>query len=146
MTEQARQPFAFGRQGSIGIVALSADVEKMSLFDMSQAVQPILDELRADPVSGLVFDLTQVRWAGSWVIGILSRLHSRAAEQHLSASAQGLSPPFPDRVSDRAADKLPAVVAGATGLVRETLHTLCLDTVWRLCGTRAEALAALSSD
>ena len=79
--------------------------------------------MRADPPTGLIFDLSQVDYVGSVFLSFLLRCHKRVKEHGSEV-----------------------VVAGASARARELLHMTALDTLWALYNTRSEAIAALTGD
>jgi anti-sigma B factor antagonist len=123
MAEPTSQPFQIERHGDIAIITPSPEVEKMPENLMEQAAQMVLSPLRADPPTGLVFDLSKVDYVGSVFLSFLLRCHKRVKEHGSEV-----------------------VVAGASAKARELLHMTALDTLWALYNTRKEAIAALASD
>ena len=123
MAESQKKPFQIERIGEIAIITPSPDVEKMPDTMMEQAAQMVLAPLRANPPSGLIFDLSQVDYFGSTFLSFLLRCHKRVKEHGSEV-----------------------VVAGASQKARELLHMTALDTLWALYSTRSEAMAALSGD
>jgi anti-sigma B factor antagonist len=121
--QSSRQPFLIERVGEIAVITPSPDVENMPDNLMEQAAQTVLAPLRADPPTGLIFDLRQVDYVGSVFLSFLLRCHKRVKEHGCEV-----------------------VVAGASSRARELLHMTALDTLWALYGTRAEALEALGGD
>src|SRR5262245_45184530 len=117
------QSFRIERHGDIAVIIPSPEVEKMPEPLMEQAAQMVLAPLRADPPSGLVFDLSNVDYVGSVFLSFLLRCHKRVKEHGSEV-----------------------VVAGASERARELLHMTALDTLWALYGTRKEALEALGGD
>ena len=111
------------RHGDIAVVIPSPEVERMPENLMEQAAQLVLAPLRADPPSGLIFDLSQVDYVGSVFLSFLLRCHKRVKEHGSEV-----------------------VVAGASPRARELLHMTALDTLWALYDTRAEAVEALAGD
>jgi anti-anti-sigma factor len=123
MAEPSSQPFQIERHGDIAIITPSPEVEKMPENLMEQAAQMVLAPLRADPPTGLIFDLSKVDYVGSVFLSFLLRCHKRVKEHGSEV-----------------------VVAGASAKARELLHMTALDTLWALYNTRKEALAALTAD
>jgi len=117
------QSFLLERHGDIAVVTPSPEVEKMPENLMEQAAQMVLAPLRADPPTGLIFDLSKVDYVGSVFLSFLLRCHKRVKEHGSEV-----------------------VVAGASAKARELLHMTALDTLWALYNTRKEALAALTAD
>lgn len=132
MVEPARPPFPFERRGSIGILTLLMDVERLPEWEIDRAVGPVLEALKQRPVTGLIIDLSQVGWVGSYLLGTLFRLYKRVVVP--CGTTGGLESPL---LQDR------FVVAGPSDMVRQLLELTCLATLWRLYSTRSEALAAL---
>ena len=120
MAETHSQPFQIERHGDIAIITPSPEVEKMPENLMEQAAQMVLAPLRADPPTGLIFDLSKVDYVGSVFLSFLLRCHKRFKE-----------------------DGSEIVLAGASERILELLHLTSLDTLWALYGTRQEALEAL---
>ena len=118
-----KQPFLIERHGDVAVITPSPDVEKMPDNLMEQAAQMVLAPLRADPPTGLVFDLSQVDYVGSVFLSFLLRCHKRVKEH----GCEG-------------------VVAGASPRARELLHMTALDTLWALYGSKKEALEVLGGD
>ena len=118
-----KQPFLIERHGDVAVITPSPDVEKMPDNLMEQAAQMVLAPLRADPPTGLVFDLSQVDYVGSVFLSFLLRCHKRVKEHGCEV-----------------------VVAGASPRARELLHMTALDTLWALYGSKKEALEALGGD
>jgi len=121
--ESHKKPFLVERIGDIAVITPSPDVEKMPDNQMEQAAQLVLAPLRAEPPTGLVFDLSQVDYVGSVFLSFLLRCHKRVKEHGSEV-----------------------VVAGASARARELLHMTALDTLWALYNSRQEALNALNSD
>ena len=121
--ESNKKPFLVERIGDVAVITPSPDVEKMPDSQMEQAAQLVLAPLRAEPPTGLVFDLSQVDYVGSVFLSFLLRCHKRVKEHGSEV-----------------------VVAGASPRARELLHMTALDTLWALYNSRQEALNALSSD
>jgi anti-anti-sigma factor len=124
--ETNKQPFIIERSGSGGeivIITPAPDVEKLPDNLMEQAAQLVLAPLRANPPTGLVFDLSQVDYVGSVFLSFLLRCHKRVKEHGCEV-----------------------VVAGASSKARELLHMTALDTLWALYDSREEAVEALSGD
>jgi anti-sigma B factor antagonist len=117
------QPFVIERHRDIAIITPSPEVEKMPENQMEQAAQLVLAPLKADPPTGLIFDLSKVDYFGSVFLSFLLRCHKRVKEHGSEV-----------------------VVAGASTQARELLHMTALDTLWALYANRSEALAALSGD
>jgi anti-anti-sigma factor len=117
------QSFNIERHGDIAVITPSPEVEKMPENLMEQAAQMVLAPLRADPPSGLIFDLSKVDYVGSVFLSFLLRCHKRVKEHGSEV-----------------------VVAGASNRARELLHMTALDTLWPLYSTRQEAIAALTGD
>src|SRR5690606_6407163 len=104
------------------VVIPSAEVEQMPESLINPAAQLVVDALKADPPSGLIFDLSTVDYVGSLFLSFLLHCHKRVKEQNPTAEV---------------------VVAGASKKARELLHLTALDTLWALYDTRAEAVEAL---
>ena len=121
--EQNKQYIGIERHGDIAVITPSPEVEKMPENLMEQAAQMVLSPLRADPPTGLIFDLSKVDYVGSVFLSFLLRCHKRVKEHGSEV-----------------------VVAGASPRARELLHMTALDTLWPLYATRAEAMAALTGD
>src|SRR5688572_17274474 len=117
------QVFRIERHGDVAVIIPSADVEKMPENLMEQAARMVLDPLKADPPSGLIFDLSGIDYVGSVFLSFLLRCHKRVKEHGSEV-----------------------VVAGASARARELLHMTALDTLWALYSTRGEALDALGGD
>ncbi|MBI1918456.1 MAG: STAS domain-containing protein [Planctomycetes bacterium] len=79
-SSQSKQPFLIERHGDIAVITPSPDVEKMADTLMEQAAQMVLAPLRADPPTGLIFDLSQVDYVGSVFLSFLLRCHKRVKE------------------------------------------------------------------
>ena len=118
-----KQPFLIERHGDVAVITPSPDVEKMPDNLMEQAAQMVLAPLRADPPTGLVFDLSQVDYVGSVFLSFLLRCHMLAKKHGSEVALVG--------PSDRA---------------RELLHLTALDTLWAIYRTRGEALEVLAMD
>src|SRR5262245_41377635 len=121
--ESNKKPFLIERIGDVAVITPSPDVEKMPDNLMEQAAQMVLAPLRAEPPSGLIFDLSQVDYVGSVFLSFLLRCHKRVKEHGSEV-----------------------VVAGASPRARELLHMTALDTLWAIYNTRQEALEALTGD
>jgi anti-anti-sigma factor len=121
--ESNKKPFLVERIGDIAVITPSPDVEKMPDNLMEQAAQMVLSPLRAEPPTGLIFDLSQVDYVGSVFLSFLLRCHKRVKEHGSEV-----------------------VVAGASPRARELLHMTALDTLWAIYNTRQEALEALTGD
>lgn len=114
------ESFKVTRVGDIAVIEPAPEVESMPENLIQQAAQMVLAPLREDPPSGLVIDLSKVKFFGSVFISFLLRCHTRV-KQHGSEM----------------------VLAGASDRIRELLHLTNLDTLWALYDTREEAIEAL---
>jgi anti-anti-sigma factor len=126
MAAPQKKPFIverMGPNGEIAIITPSPDVERMPDNLMEEAARTVLEPLRVNPPTGLIFDLSQVDYVGSVFLSFLLRCHKRVKEHGSEV-----------------------VVAGASPRARELLHMTALDTLWALYGTRKEALEALGGD
>ncbi len=119
------QSIKIERHGEIAIITPSPEVEKMHFNLMEEASRIVLDSLRADPPTGLIFDLSKVDYVGSVFLSFLLHCHKR--------------------VKDPGSDS-EVVVAGASKKARELLHMTALDTIWPLYDKRSDAIAALTGD
>ena len=117
------QSIKIERHGEIAIITPSPEVEKMHFNLMEEASRIVLESLRNDPPTGLIFDLSKVDYVGSVFLSFLLHCHKRVKEHGCEV-----------------------VVAGASARARELLHMTALDTLWALYGTREEALEALGGD
>jgi len=122
-SEIGHQSFGIERHGDIAIIIPSPEVEKMNESLMDQAAQMVLAPLKADPPSGLIFDLSRVDYFGSVFLSFMLRCHKRVKEHGCEV-----------------------YVAGASKKARELLHLTALDTLWPLYDNRSQALAALATD
>ena len=122
MTAEAShsQSFRIERHGDIAVIIPSPEVENMPETLIQPAAELVLAPLRKDPPTGLVIDLSQVKFFGSAFISFLLKCHM-LVKKHGSE----------------------VVLAGASARVRELLHLTALDTLWALYDTRAEAVEAL---
>src|SRR5213079_3590327 len=110
-SSHSKQPFLVERHGDIAVITPSPDVEKMADNLMEQAAQLVLAPLKADPPTGLIFDLSKVDYFGSVFLSFLLRCHKRVKEHGSEV-----------------------VVAEASAKARELLHMTALDTLWALYG------------
>jgi anti-anti-sigma factor len=92
---------------------------------MEEASKIVLESLKQDPPTGLIFDLSKVDYVGSVFLSFLLHCHKR--------------------VKGAGSDS-EVVVAGASKKARELLHMTALDTIWPLYDKRADAIAALTGD
>jgi anti-anti-sigma factor len=114
------QSFRIERHGDLAVIIPSPEVENMPETLIQPAAEMVLAPLRSDPPTGLVIDLSQVKFFGSAFISFLLKCHM-LVKKHGSE----------------------VVLAGTSTRIRELLHLTALDTLWALYDTRAEALAAL---
>jgi anti-anti-sigma factor len=114
------QSFRIERHGDLAVIIPSPEVENMPETLIQPAAELVLAPLRTDPPTGLVIDLSKVKFFGSAFISFLLKCHM-LVKKHGSE----------------------VVLAGASTRIRELLHLTALDTLWALYDTRAEALAAL---
>jgi anti-anti-sigma factor len=114
------QSFRIERHGDLAVIIPSPEVENMPETLIQPAAELVLAPLRTDPPTGLVIDLSQVKFFGSAFISFLLKCHM-LVKKHGSE----------------------VVLAGTSTRIRELLHLTALDTLWALYDTRAEALAAL---
>jgi anti-anti-sigma factor len=119
------QSIKIERHGEIAIITPSPEVEKMHFNLMEEASRIVLESLRTDPPTGLIFDLSKVDYVGSVFLSFLLHCHKR--------------------VKDPGSDS-EVVVAGASKKARELLHMTALDTIWPLYDKRSDAIAALTGD
>jgi anti-sigma B factor antagonist len=113
------------RHGDIAVIVPSPQVEQMSDNQIEPIARVVVDALKSDPPTGLIFDLSKVGYVGSLFLSFLLRCHKRVKEHCVDSEV---------------------VIAGASQKARELLHLTALDTLWALYNTRAEAMAALSCD
>ena len=121
----SNQPFQIERRGEIAIIIPAPEVEKMHEPMIKPAAQLIIDSLKEDPPSALIFDLSQVDFVGSMFLSLLLHCHKRVKEHDAGTEV---------------------VVAGPSKKARELLHITALDTIWPLYDSRAEAVAGLTVD
>jgi len=114
------QSFLLERHGDIAVIIPSPEVESMSENLIHQAAQLVVAPLKADPPSGLVIDLSRVKYFGSVFLSFLLRCHT------------------PMRIHGSE-----MVLAGVSDKIRELLRLTNLDTLWAIYDTREEALNAL---
>ena len=91
MADTQSQPFQIERHGDIAIITPSPEVEKMPENLMEQAAQLVLSPLRADPPTGLVFDLSKVDYVGSVFLSFRLRCHKRVKEHGSEGVVAGAS-------------------------------------------------------
>ena len=108
------------RHGDIAVIIPSPDVEKLPENLMEQAAQLVLAPLKDDPPSGLVVDLSKVKYFGSVFLSLLLRWHT----------------PMKKNGSEM-------VLAGVNDRIRELLRLTNLDTLWAIYDSRQQALEAL---
>jgi anti-anti-sigma factor len=116
------QSFLLERHGDIAVIIPLPEVESMSENLIQPAAQLVLAPLKADPPSGLIVDLSQVRFVGSVFLSILLRFHTPMKKLGIEM-----------------------VLAGVNERIRDVLRLTNLDTLWAIYDTRAEALGALGS-
>ena len=114
------QSFLLERHGDIAVITPSPEVESMSETLIQQAAQLVLAPLKADPPSGLVIDLSRVKYFGSVFLSFLLRCHTPVRRHGCEM-----------------------VLAGVSDKIRELLRLTNLDTLWAIYDTREEALNAL---
>ncbi len=114
------QSFRIERHGDLAVIIPSPEVENMPETLIQPAAELVLAPLRKDPPTGLVIDLSQVKFFGSAFISFLLKCHM-LVKKHGSE----------------------VVLAGVSSRIRELLHLTALDTLWALYDTRHEALDAL---
>jgi anti-anti-sigma factor len=114
------QSFQLERHGDIAVIVPSPEVESMSENLIQQAAQLVLAPLKADPPSGLVIDLSRVKYFGSVFLSFLLRCHT---PMRMNGSEM--------------------VLAGVSDRIRELLRLTNLDTLWAIYDTRQEAMDAL---
>jgi anti-anti-sigma factor len=112
------------RHGDIRVITPPPELERLPDSSREKMETWVLAELRSDPPSGLIFDLSKVDFVGSMFLSFLLRCHKRVKEP-----------------KERDCE---VVVAGASPQARDLLHHTALDTLWALYDSRAEALAALT--
>ena len=125
MAEPTTQTIKIERHGEIAIITPSPEVEKMHFNLMEEASKIVLESLKQDPPTGLIFDLSKVDYVGSVFLSFLLHCHKR--------------------VKGAGSDS-EVVVAGASKKARELLHMTALDTIWPLYDKRSDAIAALTGD
>jgi anti-anti-sigma factor len=114
------QSFLLERHGDVAVIIPSPEVESMSENVIQQAAQMVLAPLKSDPPSGLVIDLSKVKYFGSVFLSFLLRCHT---PMRMNGSEM--------------------VLAGVNDRIRELLRLTNLDTLWAIYDTRQEALEAL---
>jgi len=126
MAENLRnQSFEIERHDDIAVVIPMPEMESMDDSLIEPAARMVIDNLCEFNPSGLIFDLSKVRFFGSLFLSFLLRCHKRIKQRD---------------------DSVVVVVAGPSKEARELLHMTNLDTVWPLYDSRAEAISALASD
>ena len=81
------QSFLLERHGDIAVVVPSPEVESMSESLIQQAAHLVLVPLKADPPSGLVVDLSKVKYFGSVFLSLLLLLAHADEEERLRDGA-----------------------------------------------------------
>jgi anti-sigma B factor antagonist len=119
-TELPKGSFDVKRHGDLAIIIPSANVENMPETLIQPAAEMVLAPLRKNPPSGVVIDLSQVKFFGSAFISFLLKCH-------LLARTHGYE----------------VVLAGASERIRELLNVTNLNTLWALYDSPNEALEAL---
>lgn len=114
------QSFRIERHGDLAVIIPSPEVENMPETLIQPAAELVLAPLRRDPPTGLVIDLSKVKFFGSAFISFLLKCHM-LVKKHGSE----------------------VVLAGVSHRIRELLHLTALDTLWALYDSREEALGAL---
>ena len=116
------QSFSVERHGEVAVIIPSPEVESMHDSLMQQAAEMVLAPLKDDPPSGLIIDLSQVKYFGSVFISFLLKCHMLAKRQGSEI-----------------------VLAGASERCRELLSVTDLDKLWALYDTQKQALDVLGS-
>ena len=114
------QSFLLERHGDIAVIVPSPQIEHLPETLLQPAAQMVLAPLKADPPSGLVIDLSRVKYFGSVFLSFLLRCHT-PVRMHGSEM----------------------VLAGVSDKIRELLRLTNLDTLWAIYDRREEALNAL---
>ncbi len=115
------ESFRVDRHGDIAVIVPSPEVESMQDSLMQQAAEMVLAPLKDDPPTGLIIDLSQVKYFGSVFISFLLKCHMLAKRQGSEI-----------------------VLAGASERCRELLSVTDLDKLWALYDTRKEAMDVLA--
>jgi len=118
--EVQTESFNVERHGELAVIIPAPDVENMPETLIQPAAELVLAPLRNKPPSGVVIDLSKVKFFGSAFISFLLKCHMLARRQGCEV-----------------------VLAGVSPRIRELLNVTALNTLWALYDTRAEALEAL---
>jgi anti-sigma B factor antagonist len=117
----ANEFFQVKRHGDVAVITPSPEVEQLPENLIQPAADLMLSPLKEDPPTGLIIDLSGVKYFGSAFITFLLRCHL------LVKKSGGTE----------------LVLAGVNPRIRELLRTTALDTLWALYDTRSEALSSL---
>lgn len=119
------QSFLIERHDDIAVVTPMPEMESIDDTLVDSAARVVIDNVCESIPSGVIFDLSKVRYFGSLFLSFLLRCHKRLKEKD---------------------ESMVVVVSGPSKAARELLHMTNLDTVWPLYDSRAEAISALASD
>lgn len=118
---QSGDPILCERAGTVAILTPTPVATAFAELELGKVSQQVLAFLQAQPLSGIVMDLSKVDFFGSIFISFMLRCHTTAKKQ------QGRM-----------------VLASVGGNTRDMLHLTALDSVWPMYNDRAAALQALS--
>ena len=114
--------FAIEQENATVIVAPLMNLGELEYDRIERGGREILERLAAAHAKNVVLDLGQIDYFGSTALGFFVRLWNRASQQGGQMA-----------------------LCGVSRQEREVLQRTRLDTVWSICDTRDEALAAIST-
>lgn len=119
-TDPGARIFAILREGEALVVAPQRDVGVLTDSALMPEIESVLERLRGDSTSRVVVDFEQTTYFGSSMLEALLVLW-----RHLQASNGRMA------------------LCNLSNDEREILRVARFDTLWSICGTRSEALAAV---
>lgn len=122
-TSKSTDAFTIERHGDVTVIAANPALESLDASLEEQVAEVIMDSVRSNGGSNVIFDLSEVNFFGSMFVAVLLRCWRQAVAKGGSMALAG--------VSDHA---------------KELLRITSLDMIWPMYKTRREAMEALLAD
>jgi anti-sigma B factor antagonist len=124
MSNSVERCFRIERHGAAALIVVLPEADGLPSHELYYAAPQLMGLLSEHPPTGLVVDLSQVKFFQSGFISFLLRCHMQTKKQGMGKM----------------------VIAAPTEDGRKLLHFMSLDKVWEIYATTGEALQSLNSD
>jgi anti-anti-sigma factor len=112
--------FEIGQEGDTIIVVPAVNLQELEYRRIEEGAKRILDLLSGTPIKNVVMDFYKTDYYGSTALGLFLKLWKRVRTQ-----------------------KGRMAFCNVSDHEKEILQVMNLDSLWPICSTRAEALAAV---